>query len=276
MANTALNRSGVVLLTNKSGGSVAQGDVVVVSTGTANSFTTTTSSGYSSGAVGVVLEPNGIANDAVGIVALSGYVPVINLSSSAGLGELIKTHSVAKQGVPHAAPAVTGDFAQALATGTTPAALLLGTTFAIASGSADFPKRATMWHNESLVTAGNGITQTLNTSQPYNVLYYQNTAANGDTFTQSFMMRAGTFTLYVLGVTSNDRGKIDWYVDDVLQISGQDWYSASATFNVTKSGSITVVGDGLHVLKGVVNGKSGSSSNYYISPTKMWIVPAAD
>lgn len=276
MANTALNRTGVVLLTNKSGGSVAQGDVVVMSTGTANSFTTTTISGYGNGAVGVVLEPNGIANDAVGTVALSGYVPVINLSSSAGLGNLIKTHTVAKQGVPHASPVVAGDFAQALATGTTPAALLVGPAFNIASGSADFPKRASMWHDESIVTAGNAITATLSASQRYGVLYYQNAPANGDTFTQSFMMRDGTYTLAVLGVTANDRGKIDWYVDDVLQITGQDWYSSGATYNITKTGSITVVGDGLHVLKGVVNGKSGSSSNYYISPTKMWIIPSAD
>lgn len=276
MANTALNRTGVVLLTNKSGGSVVQGDVVVMSTGTANSFTTTTTSGYVNGAVGVVLEPNGIANDAVGIVALSGYVPVINLSGSAGLGDLVKTHTVAKQGVRHAAPAVAGDFAQVLATGTTPAALLFGTTFALTSGSADFGKRVTFWHDESIVTAGNAITFTLSTSQQHGVLFYQNAPANADTFTQSFMMRAGTYTLSVIGVTANDRGKIDWYVDGAVQITGQDWYSASATYNVIKSGSITVATDGYHVLKGVINGKSGSSSSYYFSPTKFWIAPSAD
>jgi hypothetical protein len=116
------------LLTNKSGGSVAQGDVVIVDTANATAFTTTTTGAYVSGRIGVVLDPNGIANNAVGLIAFSGYVPVINLSGTGSIGDLVGTHTVAKQGARHASPQVAGDFAQVLGTSATPAALLFGTT----------------------------------------------------------------------------------------------------------------------------------------------------
>lgn len=126
MANTALNRSEVLLLTNKSGGSVAQGDVVIIDSTTAASFTTTTTGAYAAGKIGVVIDPNGIANNAIGLVAFSGYVPKVTLSGAASLGDLFKTHTVAKQAVRHASPAVAGDFGEVLGTGTTPAAVLWG------------------------------------------------------------------------------------------------------------------------------------------------------
>ena len=123
---TTLNRSVVLSLTNKSGGALVQGDVVVVSTGTASAFTTTTTSGYATTLVGVILEPNGIANNAVGLVSFGGYVPKVNLSGSASLGDYVKTHTVAGQGVRHAGPQVQGDFACVLGTGTSPEAILFG------------------------------------------------------------------------------------------------------------------------------------------------------
>ncbi len=126
MTNIALNRTVTALLTNKSGGSVAKGDVVIIDLTTASSFTTTTTGAYVDGQIGVVLEPNGIANNGIGMVAVGGFVPQINLSSSASLGDLFKTHTVAKQAVRHAAPRVSGDFGEVLGTGTTPPAMLFG------------------------------------------------------------------------------------------------------------------------------------------------------
>jgi len=126
MANTAVGRTETAILTNKSGGSVALGDVVVIDTANAAAFTTNTAGAFTSGRIGVVLEPNGIANNASGLVAFSGYVSTINLSGTGSIGDLVKTHTVAKQGVRHAAPQVSGDFAQALGTSATPVALLFG------------------------------------------------------------------------------------------------------------------------------------------------------
>lgn len=126
MANTALQRLTQAILTNKSGGSVAQGDVVIIDSSTASAFTTTTTGGFSNGVIGVVLEPNGIANDASGMVAFSGPVPKVNLSGSASLADLFKTHTVAKQAVRHAAGIQAGDFGIVLGTGSAPPALLWG------------------------------------------------------------------------------------------------------------------------------------------------------
>ena len=126
MTNTALNRSGVAVKVNKSGGAHAQGDVCVEGTSTANSVINNTAGAYKDAAIWVCIEPNGVANDASGLYASFGYVPKISLSGSASLGDLVKTHTVAKQGVRHAAPFVSGDFAIVLGTGTTPAAWLFG------------------------------------------------------------------------------------------------------------------------------------------------------
>src|SRR3990172_5291263 len=119
MPNTALNRSVVAIKTNKSGGAHAQGDVCIEDTANANAVVNDTAGAYVDGAVWVCLEPDGVASNAQGMYASMGYVPKINLSSSAGLGDFVKTHTVAKQGVRHAAPAVEGDFAQVLGTGST-------------------------------------------------------------------------------------------------------------------------------------------------------------
>jgi hypothetical protein len=111
MANTALNRTLATLSTNKSGGAVAFGDVVVIDLTTDSSFTTTAVLGYTGGIVGVVLEPDGIAGDALGMVAYGGWVPQINLSAAGTWGDLVRTSGTAKIGVRHAAPVLTGDFA---------------------------------------------------------------------------------------------------------------------------------------------------------------------
>lgn len=124
MPNTALNRTGVAVLTNKSGGSLAYGAVVRIDTANAESVTTTTTTGFADTPLGVVIEPNGIANNARGLIAFSSWIAIINLNAAATVGQLIKAHSVAGQGTPHSAPVVAGDFAIALEASATPKALL--------------------------------------------------------------------------------------------------------------------------------------------------------
>jgi len=136
--NTNLGRTECAVVQNKSGGNLVQGDVVIVDTANANAFTTTTTSGYVSGRVGVILDVNGIADNAYGMVAFSGYVPKINLSGTGSIGDLVKTHTVAGQGVRHASPLVSGDFAQVLGTSATPDALLMGSPILADSGGGVF------------------------------------------------------------------------------------------------------------------------------------------
>lgn len=124
MANDSIRGRQVVLrLTNKSGGGLVEGDVVIVDSTTAASVTTTTTAGLATDAVGVALET--IAGDAIGRICISGYVPKINLSGAASLGDTLTTHTVAKQAAPSGTRGA-GTFGEVLGTGTTPAALLWG------------------------------------------------------------------------------------------------------------------------------------------------------
>jgi hypothetical protein len=86
-------------------------------------------------------------------------------------------------------------------------------------------------------------------------------ANDGDTFRAGFWIADGSYTLYLHGRVQTDAGKVDIYVDEVLQTSAQDWYAASAANN-QQSCVISVVGSGYHVLKIKVNGKNASSSDY--------------
>jgi hypothetical protein len=121
-----------------------------------------------------------------------------------------------------------------------------------------------------------GISTQIYANQINNVMYYTTTPANNDEFTFNVWLEDGTYTLDAIGVTANNRGKIDWYVDGVLAISAQDWYAASLTYNVAKTGSITIIGNGMHVIKGKINGKNASSSSYYWALTEVSIYPSAD
>lgn len=201
--NIQLGRIEQLPMTNKSGGTLAFGDVVVVNTTTAQSVTTTTTAAYISGRVGVVIEPNGIMDNATGMIAFSGYVPQINLSGSASIGDLIKTTTVAGQGVRHAEPSVVGDFAQAIGTGTTPPALLFGYVAGIAaqtgltlleshtassSASLDFTTAISSSYDEYIFELLNIIPATSNTD-----LYLRVSTDGGSTYVSGTSYSSITF-----------------------------------------------------------------------------------
>jgi hypothetical protein len=152
-------------LTNKSGGAVALGDVVICDSTTASSFTTTTTGALTTDSIGVALET--IADNATGRVCTGGYVEQVNLDGAASLGDTIGTDTVAKQATPHAAIAV-GDFGQVLATGTSPAAWLWGGIGLPSAGSGDTFTQAQYvvmtadadLTAERVLTAGVGLTLT--------------------------------------------------------------------------------------------------------------------
>lgn len=124
MANDSIRGRQVVLrLTNKTGGGLVEGDVVIISSANAASVITTTTAGLITDVIGVALET--IAIDAIGRICITGYVPKINLSGAASLGDTFATHTVAKQAAP-AASRGAGSFGEVLGTGSTPAAVLWG------------------------------------------------------------------------------------------------------------------------------------------------------
>jgi hypothetical protein len=130
-ANT-YGRQVVVPLTNKSGGAVAAGDVVIVDTSNNEAFTTTTSGAYTGG-IGIAQET--IANNAIGRVLVEGYAALVNTSASVTRGNYGKTHTVAKQAVDAGASRVAGAFCQFLTGGTTPTARIFPPDLGAAAGN---------------------------------------------------------------------------------------------------------------------------------------------
>lgn len=113
----------------------------------------------------------------------------------------------------------------------------------------------------------------VDTAQLYN-MRLQITAANaadGDEYTASFYIDAGTYDIITLGVATSANGKVDTYIDDVLVDTGQDWYSGSTTQNVKKTVSSIAMTGGEHTIKVKVNGKHASSTDYRYLPT-MWLI----
>jgi hypothetical protein len=146
-----------------------------------------------------------------------------------------------------------------------------------------YPQRDTMFHDQATVITGNAIAPiyvvgfTGINSNALNYAY-QNACANGDSFSNSFFLKAGTYNFYILGIKNTNCGKIDWYIDGVKVVSQDDWYGAALAVNEVFTHSVTVVGDGYHKLVGTVNGKNASSvSPYYnILLTRYWFAPVAD
>jgi hypothetical protein len=115
-------RQVVLPLTNKSGGGVVAGDVVIIDTSNDGAFTTTTS-GQSQLSVGIAQET--IANNATGRVLVAGYAALVNVPSSMTRGRYLETHTVAKQATQNTTRRA-GSFGQYLTGGTTPTAWLWG------------------------------------------------------------------------------------------------------------------------------------------------------
>lgn len=112
------------LLTNKSGGAVAVGDVVVIGDGTNDdAFTTTTTDDFNARMVGVALEA--IANDAAGLIAIQGYVSQVNTTASVTRDHFLFCSTTVKQADGSATRAA-GAFGQILETGSNPPAIIWG------------------------------------------------------------------------------------------------------------------------------------------------------
>ncbi|HXI80043.1 MAG TPA: hypothetical protein VNM34_04405 [Verrucomicrobiae bacterium] len=135
MPSNTYGRQVVEALTNKSGGSVAAGDVVIIDTTNNDAFTTSTAGAFQ-GMVGIAQET--IANNGTGRVLTAGYAALVNVNASVTRGNYGKTHTVAKQATDAGASRVAGAFCQFLTGGTTPDAHLFGFPDGSAATSATF------------------------------------------------------------------------------------------------------------------------------------------
>lgn len=146
-----------------------------------------------------------------------------------------------------------------------------------ATGTAVYPKRATMWGDEFIMTTGTPFVNH-DTSQNYSTYFQPNPAANSDAFSTSFVIDTGsTYILTVLCVTAAGAGQMQFAIDGSNVGSAVDFYNASTTYNVvvTIASSISLTA-GYHKLTGTITGKNASSSSYAFYITKIWIAPSSD
>ncbi len=121
--------------TNKSGGSIGAGDVVVLDTGNAQAVTTTTTA-TNTDVIGVALET--IANDAVGIIATGGTFSV-TVTGATAIGDYLFTSTTVKKADPSSTFSE-GAFARALTSSSTSVVAIIFNGGAVQSvpGSATF------------------------------------------------------------------------------------------------------------------------------------------
>jgi hypothetical protein len=110
------------VMTNKSGASVAAGDIVILDTTTDNSFTTTTTAALET-SIGIAQET--IANNATGRILVVGIAPLVNVAASVTRGHYLKTSTTAKQATDSASREA-GAFGQFLDSSATPRAWIWG------------------------------------------------------------------------------------------------------------------------------------------------------
>lgn len=149
------------------------------------------------------------------------------------------------------------------------------TTGRLPSGTGPvYPQHASLWFDEFNTIGGTSPGVNIDTGSPYNI--YVLTTGDQTQYTTNFLLAAGSYTFSVLGDTTAPSGKIDWYIDDILVVSQQDWYSASTVRVVLKTATVTVLTNGLHVLRGKTNGHNASSSGFNLQIQKCWLKPAID
>lgn len=254
--------AGGATMTNKAGTSVSSGAVIIQNTAVANSFKTTTTL-YDT-VFGVAGED--IADNADGSVITEG-ISTVMVTGTVAIGDRLTASATAQR-------AQTGTYAT-FATALTANASGTGTVTALIDKQ-NLPTRFAFFWDE--VTTSVTMTKTLGAANQYYAFTVGPTAANandGDEYTMAFTIAAGTYHITTLGVKRNNFGKLDWYLDGVAIVTGQDWYSAGG-YNQEQTISNIVMSAGRHVLKMKINGKNASSSDYALEMTKTWIKPTAD
>ena len=135
-----------------------------------------------------------------------------------------------------------------------------------------FPWKYTLWHDESIVTAGDAI---VDAGVGYYRLFKQNTPADANAWKQYVTLAKGTYTLHMWGKTGANHGLIDWTFGGTSIATGQDWYQAVGAEAQKTIAGIVIANDGTYTLTGTINGKNGASGGYDHNLSKMWFEKTA-
>ncbi len=102
-----------------------------------------------------------------------------------------------------------------------------------------------------------------NTSQNYNMRYYNSGPAVGDSITYKAWMTAGRYTIQIMNTKYNDRGIWELTIDGVVK-GEVDLYNSTAQWsNVVWITNIWIFSSSLKDIKLECTGKHASSTNYY-------------
>ncbi len=140
-------------------------------------------------------------------------------------------------------------------------------------GSVGIPTLPIFWNmlTASPDVVGQGTwTRAIGPSVVYNAVFRNITSANGDNFTCNFRCPTGTYKLRFNAGEADDRGIVDVDIDTVEKGSF-DLYAAVP--NETNIEEITgiVLSAGAHTLKFRVDGKNGSSTDYFFLTQGIWL-----
>ena len=136
------------------------------------------------------------------------------------------------------------------------------------------PHRWMGFHGHSTVIAGTPLSWFYDTNCQYASRWRQDAPALNDAFTNNFCVAAGTYTFYCHYTQQTVAGIASVYVDNVLK-GTIDMYGG-ASFNTLGTVALGALTAGPHTLKIVAASKNGSSSNYYLEITDLWIKQASD
>lgn len=106
-------------------------------------------------------------------------------------------------------------------------------------------------------------TRAISATYIYNGYYINSTSADGDNFTLNFRCVAGTYDLKFNASKSTNRGVVDVYIDGSEEGSFDLYSDPVEPANVEKITGITIATTGAHTLKFQLDGKNGSSLDYF-------------
>ncbi|MBD2516866.1 hypothetical protein H6G93_17945 [Nostoc sp. FACHB-973] len=132
-----------------------------------------------------------------------------------------------------------------------------------------YPEAFTHFHDESIVISGNSLSGSVSSNYWY-TLFSQSPAAINNSFKFRKQLKAGNYTLKILGITSSNYGILSLAINGVSQFSDVNLYSSSTVYNVIFTKTITIASDGYHEFIFTVAAKSASSSGYVAPISKFW------
>ncbi|NEP13738.1 MAG: hypothetical protein F6K14_26760 [Symploca sp. SIO2C1] len=150
---------------------------------------------------------------------------------------------------------------------------LLGTgaVCRLPGGNWALEKRDSIFYKDLEVVSGALMTHQTNVSlQLYETFSYQNPAVINDVVRWKVNLNEGSYSLFLLGSPSTNRGIIALEIDNINQ-GTVDWYSSVFQYNITKIMPFVITTNGEHFIDLKVVGKNAASSDYFNVVTKLWI-----